>query len=434
MCRQRIALLSLFFTIALARPAIAAPCDQEDSLDDWLQCRVQELQKKNLNQSALEKQVEQPSLSSVSPSLLDRTSAPDIMGMAFELFSAGDNQDIGGGSPSLTASAYALVSAARGLNPLDPAVYSAGRNWRRFSFTLGHEKPSSNENQEESRVVGGKFLIVNYRDVSSQHAQNLLDDASETLGKTNRLYNALSLAVRRFLYERLGPKIDPSKYPANGTPVQRTEFGNTELDSAKLQQTVALLTQAESDELDRMARELVVEAFEDEANQVRDIVSRIRMAPQFAISYTGKLRDRSLSDFQINEHRFEATFDYGVLKQASLSVNASYEYRDIKAVGADRRGGRVAAEMQFELNHDQALAKGITPYTFSLAFEGKFLTNMDNVYRAQGKFVVPITPGISLPLSVTVANRTELIDESEVRGQFGVTFDVSKLLQAFALR
>src|SRR5437764_8020204 len=117
MPRRFAPLFSVILGIVWTATAGAATCDKAPSLDDWLQCRIQELQKENLKQSAVEKQSEQPSLSSASPSLLDKTSASDILGMGFELFTAGGNAlETGGGSPTVTASLYALVSTARGQN------------------------------------------------------------------------------------------------------------------------------------------------------------------------------------------------------------------------------------------------------------------------------------------------------------------------------
>lgn len=52
----------------------------------------------------------------------------------------------------------------------------------------------------------------------------------------------------------------------------------------------------------------------------------------------------------------------------------------------------------------------------------------------QAKITFPVKgSGVKIPLSVTWANRTELIKEKEVRGNIGITFDldtiVSKLKQ-----
>lgn len=47
----------------------------------------------------------------------------------------------------------------------------------------------------------------------------------------------------------------------------------------------------------------------------------------------------------------------------------------------------------------------------------------------QLKLVIPINgTGIKLPFSVTFANRSELIKESTIRGNFGFTLDLDRLL------
>jgi hypothetical protein len=40
---------------------------------------------------------------------------------------------------------------------------------------------------------------------------------------------------------------------------------------------------------------------------------------------------------------------------------------------------------------------------------------------------IPVAAGVSLPISITYSNATELIKEKDVRGNFGITFDLDKL-------
>jgi hypothetical protein len=56
------------------------------------------------------------------------------------------------------------------------------------------------------------------------------------------------------------------------------------------------------------------------------------------------------------------------------------------------------------------------------------MTGMTPTYKGQFKFSIPILDGIDFPVSFTFASRTELVKEKEVRGQFGFTFDVSRLI------
>jgi hypothetical protein len=47
----------------------------------------------------------------------------------------------------------------------------------------------------------------------------------------------------------------------------------------------------------------------------------------------------------------------------------------------------------------------------------------------QVKLTIPVKDGIKIPLSITVANRTELIPEKKIiRANFGMTFDFDALM------
>lgn len=65
-------------------------------------------------------------------------------------------------------------------------------------------------------------------------------------------------------------------------------------------------------------------------------------------------------------------------------------------------------------------------YSFSGRYQKMKETRFD-IGIAQFKVELPITMGLSLPFSVTYANRTEFNDEDEVRGNFGLSFDLDKL-------
>ncbi len=55
------------------------------------------------------------------------------------------------------------------------------------------------------------------------------------------------------------------------------------------------------------------------------------------------------------------------------------------------------------------------------------ITTKGNVGLVQGKLTVPTKNAVSIPISVTWASRTELIKESDVRGNIGITLDLDKL-------
>lgn len=59
----------------------------------------------------------------------------------------------------------------------------------------------------------------------------------------------------------------------------------------------------------------------------------------------------------------------------------------------------------------------------------KLLGTKGNIGIVQGKLTIPVTSVIKVPLSVTWSNRTELIKESDTRGQIGVTLDLDSLFK-----
>jgi len=52
-----------------------------------------------------------------------------------------------------------------------------------------------------------------------------------------------------------------------------------------------------------------------------------------------------------------------------------------------------------------------------------------NIGVVQGRLTLPVSNTIKIPLSVTWSNRKELINESETRGQVGITFDLDSLFK-----
>jgi hypothetical protein len=103
------------------------------------------------------------------------------------------------------------------------------------------------------------------------------------------------------------------------------------------------------------------------------------------------------------------------------------------------RDARVSAELDIPLPQIKQIGKP------TIAISGLFLslleqplgqpvlvntvpvTQKGNLGLVQGKFTIPTKGGVSIPISLTWASRTELINESDVRGSIGITFDLDKL-------
>src|SRR2546427_18025 len=115
------------------------------------------------------KQTETPSVSSNSTSLVDTSSAGDLVNVGLNLAglsAATKDNSKDANSVSVTTSAYALYSAFKGVDPLNPGFYNRNAPWRKLSFTLGYddEKTKGSNSTEQAKIFGVKYLIINKRE------------------------------------------------------------------------------------------------------------------------------------------------------------------------------------------------------------------------------------------------------------------------------
>jgi hypothetical protein len=69
---------------------------------------------------------------------------------------------------------------------------------------------------------------------------------------------------------------------------------------------------------------------------------------------------------------------------------------------------------------------GKVTYSISAQLE-RFEEKGTNIAVANFRLELPIAAAVSIPLSVSYANKTELLNEKEIKGHFGLTFDLDKL-------
>ena len=91
--------------------------------------------------------------------------------------------------------------------------------------------------------------------------------------------------------------------------------------------------------------------------------------------------------------------------------------------------GRAAASLSLALGRAGNSIILEEPVTLALALDLQW-KNSDTDYRAQLKLDFPVAGGITIPVSLTWADRADAIEEKEIRGLFGFTIDTSKLAAA----
>jgi hypothetical protein len=243
---------------------------------------------------------------------------------------------------------------------------------------------------------------------------------------------------------------------AGGRPLKGNRFKDPVL-QAWLEETNALVSAAPPGDVEAVVKTQLDKfpAPADLSSESRDAVDR------FARNFSGYVRARrSLLDeiakgkvvtFEYTNNRevnapdlsnFRLIAETGVFGgKADLTGNASFTVYNARPAGG---AGRVR-DFQFAGQFDVPFrVTGVGSFVFS--FAGKYERLMGDATALDGtvlpgtrgdiavgqlKLEVPFLAGMRLPLSLTFANRTELVRETEVRGNFGFTFDMDKILARF---
>jgi len=464
-------------------PAASAASQASTSANLDLNTSIAQAVRAKIQQREGTKQAETPSAATNSTSLVDTSSAGDLVNVGIALAGLTSDNNNGAntsGSVSVTTSAYALYAAAKNVDPLNPSFYNRHSGWRRLSFTLGYDDEKLKDGTtEKAPIFGFKYLFVDKRDPSRKrneaHFTNIMNDlarASVAFGNLSEViaYSFTKNSVVRtkflipqfrvFLADRLKTltaktdiarveglqkrldKDDLFVLNADGVPPNKGEAGewtaeelefftdnfrNVYLGSDYRNKIKNELGQKVLDDLDAfIAKQLVdTKAFEDLSDTTQDALEKIRRAPQFSFSFLTKQRSET-SD----EYHAETIFDYGVADRVNLTLNGSFLYNDSKLVGGDTRGGKFAGQFRFQLTPERL--EGRNPLFFFVSGNAETLSGRKPLYQAQAKLNIPILNGVDLPFALTYSNRNELEFDKKhkTRVQFGFAIDTARILQA----
>lgn len=160
--------------------------------------------------------------------------------------------------------------------------------------------------------------------------------------------------------------------------------------------------------------------------EMKDFTEVFKKSPLLTLSFT-QHRDAMMSDYSelklLYERRLEP-LDF--IANAGLSA-----YNDPNPLMNQSRIRDFHVSLSLEgkgknffRRNENDLSKSL--YSVSYRYERMKETGLD-LSIAQAKIEFPIGPGVSIPFSITYANRTEFLDEKEVRGNFGLIIDTGKL-------
>lgn len=409
----------------------------------WLNQRVQaalEAAKVLENGKGASRQKDNPSGDDRSTSLVDESSSTDFFSAALQLIpvsnigglvasqqsgSMADASKQGSGSGSVTVTGYSLLAAFSKHSLTDPQFYANHTDARRISFTLGTaaSDAATDGTTKVGTILGLKVAVINGRDLYSKTGKEAI--AKVQIANTDRakIANALFDQVQRLIVESCQPN---GQCGLGSQPMSPTEFAAASLQFRDLFQNMDNLKF--SPELSKQIDSLIqgaLQRYESYQKLVREGYDRIRNARQLTVSYQVVKRPDNGND----DHRAEASFDYGLTDRITWTWNASFDYKDRKQL-LNIRGGRIATEFKGNLTPESVNPLGHAPVTLSFSGEAKWMEMMKPQYTFQAKLSIPLGTGLDLPIAYRFANRLAQVNQNDSEARLGLTVDVERLIQA----
>jgi hypothetical protein len=274
---------------------------------------------------------------------------------------------------------------------------------RRRVDSLNQRIAASNDQQETARLK--EQLAAFQTDIATY--QRLLESPSTDLFNTTRPLSQWSQEERDYYAAGFTTNALQNNFP----------------------KILGLLSDDDREQLEKFVTDQI-NPFVNLTKTLRKSLERIRSKPQ--LSFTALTKTRKKGD---DEYTSELIYERGIpgTTRAFVTLNGGFKYKNSRLVGGDTRGGTASGQLQFQVTPENSLISK-SPIFLYFSTEANWMSGLKPNYKAQTKVKVPVTDGIEIPISLTYSNRTDLIDESDVRGQFGFTIDTAKLLRIFKFK
>jgi len=398
-----------------------------------------------------DKEVSASSKAPGTTSVVDKPGIPYLLGLAID--SGAVTKSVTNSTLNLSTSPYALVASVQG----DTAeTYQRFSDFTRIGIAAAFNIQNSQDplasvqrkNLSELSVKVRLFGDHSPRSPSAQRAfAKTVLPALQT--KADTLTRALADLLRRGegvrvvasfsanANSKINDYLDSTSYDGSHaeqdlekliiSAVQTDIYGHLdsfELTSADQARLSVFLTQykASTDEYDEAAKRFDI------------FVKELQQKPTLTLAYFQE-RTQGSSEYSVAKLMFEkkpASF-----MQIDANGSASFYNRPDPT-----KNQQTFRDVTLAIGFQQNL--GRSPFAMSTADQSRISLTLSGNYErlpenrhvagkkadlavANLKLEVPLAGGVSFPISVSYANATELIKESEVRGSFGITFDLDKL-------
>jgi hypothetical protein len=370
--------------------------------------------------------------------LVSKGNVPEILAVAVENGAITRSQS--GTTLTFRGNANGLIKAAAGrgfIQTFDLENDPSGKLLDRLSFSVSFDAsrgaattPTFTGDQQQLSQWTVRAQIINERDpLDPSHRARwdvIATGALTALAQASREVNIALEADPAFMMWFAEAQAAIARLPADAPAIEKEL--RAQIDRFPAASLAATTTRVLAD-YDRAATSLVRER--------KEVLDAIAEGLQVALEYTN---DRPITLPKTSNVRLVGAVGGTV----DLTGNASVTLFDTIPTGLSRR----VRDYQLSAELSVRLGAPDTTGPFVLAFSGKFLHQFEDSVDenglilpntngttaiAQAKLIIPVSKGtgMKMPLSITYANRTELIKEKEVRANVGVTYDLDALFARF---
>jgi hypothetical protein len=395
-----------------------------------------------------DKQVGASANTTGSTSAVDKAGLPYLLGIAID--HGAIDQNINGSTLNLSSSLYALVAAVKGDTA---ATYQQYSGYSRVGFSAAYDlqdkkdplasvsRRQLNEWSVKIRLFGdhsprsaaAHAMFVNQLKPVLQNRANVMSKAlGDAFGEKRTL-----ITVPDFLKKQLNEYLDGAGFKAEEAE----------------DKIVALILQAVKDNVYGRINDFQLKTTDVE--NLSDFLDRYKASTEAYVN-ASKTFDQALNILAekptltlayFNE-RGSGTPAYSVAKllyekkpkgfmQIDANVGASFYGNPDRTKNEQTfRDAAAAVGLEQKLGRSPFLTNDSDQSEMTMSFSGRYERLQENrhipgkkadIAVANWKLEIPIAAGISLPLSITYANASELIKEKHVSGNFGITLDLDKL-------
>jgi hypothetical protein len=319
-----------------------------------------------------------------------------------------------------------------------------------FDTTRGTDPPTFIGSKQQLSAVSFRYQFVNQRDPRHPRYRALWDEffRNEALDFTDQQTKAFERLQKDTVKGELQNETLQNWVTATNVALKAKRTEATALEDPSIEEVRAILEEQAAllpvSELDKDleltdAMTKFIAAYAPYLAKRKEIMDEVMKGTLVTFEYTN-YREPNAPD--LSNLRF--VYEKGTKGGIDFTANASLTFYNKRPVGPDVQRLRdfdFSGQLDKKLDGVMGLGPAYLSFTGkyqrltsnAVAFDGTILPNTKgDIAAGQIKLTIPLKDsGIKIPFSITFANRTELIREREVRGNFGFTFDVDTLFARF---